>query len=145
MQIGGLRGETNRNGSISEGKNFLDISNEISFHLSRLKELCTEVAAVDSAFTESGSRFTENNSRTNASPVRRRRTKAELRILIEAAVDTLGAETTDKEIAENTGIKPSMLCREPYSTYLSNARKEYEKKQQAELAVERNKRRYKDG
>jgi hypothetical protein len=64
--------------------------------------------------------------------------------LIEAAVDTFGGETTDKLIAEKCGISIAMIYREPYATYLIEAKKEYKKKQNAKRTADFKKTEYKD-
>jgi hypothetical protein len=78
------------------------------------------------------------------SPPRKRRTRNELKTLIEAAVETFGENTTDKLIAEKCGISIAMIYREPYSTYLAEAKKEHKKKKNAEQAADYKKTEYKE-
>ncbi|MDR3233910.1 MAG: hypothetical protein LBT46_09665 [Planctomycetaceae bacterium] len=66
----------------------------------------------------------------------KRRTRTELRLLIESAVSTYGADTTDKFIAVYAGISVPMIYKEPYSTFLNEARKEYKRQQAAERSSE---------
>ncbi|MDR2346254.1 MAG: hypothetical protein LBE18_09325 [Planctomycetaceae bacterium] len=113
-------------------RTILDISKDINFHLSKLRELSAEVVSVHKTAAD-GTDFNENGSIPKA--VRKRRTRVELKILIEAAVDAFGGEISTKEFAEKAGIAESLFYREPYSTYLEAARKEYEKKCNAKRAA----------
>jgi hypothetical protein len=122
-------------------RNILEINNNISFHLSKLQELFDEVMFVCTKLNDN-STFTKNNSQQKN--IRKRRTRIELKLLIEAAVDTFGAETTDKLIAEQCGISIAMIYREPYATYLTEAKKEYKKKQNAKRTANFKKTEYKD-
>jgi hypothetical protein len=114
-------------------RTILDISNDINFHLSKLRELSAEVVSVHTTPNDSPD-FTGNTSQPKN--VRKKRTRIELKLLIEAAVDTFGGETTDKLIAEKCGISIAMIYREPYATYLTEAKKEYKKKQNAKRTAD---------
>ncbi|MDR2346695.1 MAG: hypothetical protein LBE18_11560 [Planctomycetaceae bacterium] len=122
-------------------RTILDISNDINFHLSKLRELSAEVVSVHTTANENTD-FKGNHSLPKT--VRKRRTRTELKLLIEAAVDTFGAETTDKLIAEKCGIAIAMIYREPYATYLTEAQKEYKKKQNIKQNANFKKTEYKD-
>lgn len=65
-----------------------------------------------------------------------------MRVLIESAVDTYGADVPDKTIAVYAGISVPMIYKEPYATFLSAARETYRRQQVAERKAEwqRNKR-----
>ncbi|MDR1963437.1 MAG: hypothetical protein LBQ50_06635 [Planctomycetaceae bacterium] len=115
-------------------RTILDISNDINFHLSKLKELSAEVVSVYTTPNDCPD-FTGTNC-SQPKPTRKRRKRIELKLLIEAAVDTFGAEIPIKEFAEKAGLAESLLYREPYSTYLEKARKEYEKKRNAERVAD---------
>jgi hypothetical protein len=122
-------------------RTILDISNEINFHLSKLRELSAEVVNVHTTPNDSPD-FTGSSSQPKT--VRKRRKRGELKLLIEAMVDTFGVETTDKLIAEKCGISIAMIYREPYATYLTEAKKEYKKKQNAKRTADFKKTEYKD-
>jgi hypothetical protein len=122
-------------------RTLLDISNDINFHLSKLRELSAEVVSVHTTPNDS-SDFTRSDS--PLPPLRKRRTRLELKLLIEAVVDTFGGETTDKLIAEKCGISTAMIYREPYATYLTEAKREYKKKQNAKRTADFKKTKYKD-
>jgi hypothetical protein len=122
-------------------RTLLDISNDINFHLSKLRELSAEVVSVHTTPNDRPD-FTRSDS--PPPPLRKRRTRLELKLLIEAAIDTFGIEISNKEFAEKAGIAESLLYREPYSTYLEEARKEYEKKRNAERSADYKTKQYKE-
>jgi hypothetical protein len=123
-------------------RTLLEISNDINFHLSKLKELSAEVVSVHTMPNDSLD-FTEIVG-SQPKTIRKRRSRRELKFLIEAAVDTFGGEITNKEFAEKAEIAESLLYREPYSTYLEEARKEYKKKRNAERTVDYKTKQYKE-
>ncbi|MDR2441838.1 MAG: hypothetical protein LBE12_20985 [Planctomycetaceae bacterium] len=109
-----------------------DICNEINTHLSALIDLNNKIVSVH---TISNDRPDCTGNGSQPKTVHQKRTRLELKFLIESGVDTFGTEISIKEFAEKTGIAESLLYRKPYSTYLENARKEYEKNRKVELAV----------
>jgi hypothetical protein len=62
----------------------------------------------------------------------KKRKQSDIKIMIEAAVDTYGTEQADKFYAEQAKMKPSMIAREPYATFLTEAKEKYRKQKQFE-------------
>lgn len=110
----------------------LEIQQKINTHSQAVVKLCNEAAAILEMLSHPAA-VEDNNAPTSR---RKRRTRAELRTLIEAAVDTFEADTTDKLIAEKAGISIARIYKEPCATFLTEARKEYRKKQNAERAAD---------
>jgi hypothetical protein len=119
----------------------LEISNDINFHLSKLRELSAEVASVNTTSNNISQCQSKKRTKSEKKP---RRKKSEWRTLIEAAIDTYGADTPDNFIAKNIGLNIAAIYKKPYSIYLDNARNEYRKKQNAEKAAEYKTMKYKD-
>jgi|GEM_PF-2987057 len=60
-----------------------------------------------------------------------KRTQDELKILIEAAVDTHGDKKTNKFYAKCIKVEPSRLSEDPYKTFLAEAKKKYRAEKKA--------------
>ncbi|MDR2441576.1 MAG: hypothetical protein LBE12_19615 [Planctomycetaceae bacterium] len=91
-----------------------DIRNDMDFHLLQLRVLFAEMASLQTTPNNCPD-VTGNDSQPKT--VHKRRSRLELKFLIESVVDTFGTEISIKELAKKAGIAESLLYREPYSTY----------------------------
>ena len=65
-------------------------------------------------------------------PKKKKRSQNDIKILIESAVDAYGDKKADKFYAEQSSIQPSVIARQPYSTFLEEAKKKYQKQRKFE-------------